>query len=342
MSRVPPRGLLLRWPRFVEQKLSDDLTVGVKSMGRVMLAIQLILLAVSVVLLWHGANWLVTGATRLARWLGVSELVVGLTVVAAGTSAPEFAVSVNAALRGSADIALGNIIGSNIFNLGLILGMVVLVRAVLTSQAMVFRDGLMLIGSTFMLLVFLLDGTLTRLEGFTLIATLAGYIYYLYRQNETLDDEIPAGKFCWTDTLLLGAGLGMVIGGGRLLVDSATYVARDFGVSEWIIGLTIVAIGTSAPELVTSISALVHGRHGISIGNLIGSDLFNILGVLGVSSFVRPMLLGTESFGSLFLMVGMAIVITMMMRSNWKLSRAEGGVLLGMGLARWAVNLLFF
>ena len=306
-----------------------------------MLTVQFVFLVASIFLLWFGADWLVTAATRIAQRLGVSEMIVGLTVVAAGTSAPEFAVSVNAAINGKADIALGNIIGSNIFNLGLILGMVVLVRSVTTSRSMVFRDGLMLIGSSIMLLLFLIDGTLARWEGFVLAGMLVSYITYLYYKNEPFDEELPEGEYRWTDSLLLLVGLGMVIGGGQLLVDSASTIARYFGLSEWAIGLTIVAIGTSAPELVTSLTALFKGNYGISIGNLIGSDLFNILGVLGVASMARPVIIETGAFSGLTLMAGMAVVITFMMRSDWRLSRTEGGLLLGMGLARWAFNLLF-
>ncbi|MEM7129991.1 MAG: calcium/sodium antiporter [Chloroflexota bacterium] len=307
-----------------------------------MFIIQFTLLIVSIFLLWFGADWMVTAATRIARRLGVSELIVGLTVVAAGTSAPELAVSVDAALRGNADIALGNIIGSNIFNLGLILGMVVLVRSVVTSRNMVLRDGLMLIVSTVLLLLCLIDGVLTRFEGLLLFSTLAGYIYYLYRQNEPVDEELAEGNYRWTDSILFLIGLGMVIGGGKLLVDAATYIAYSFGLSEWLVGVTIVAIGTSAPEVVTSLAAILRRSYGISIGNLIGSDLFNILGVLGIAAIARPLVLETSVFVSFALMAGMAIVIVLMMRSDWRLSRTEGGFLLGMGLARWALNLLFF
>lgn len=306
-----------------------------------MLIFQILMAVSSIFLLWFGADWLVSAATRIAKRIGVSELIIGLTVVAAGTSAPEMAVSISAAVRGQPEIALANIIGSNIFNLGLILGMVVLVSSVVTSRAMVFRDGLMLMGSSFLLVAFLSNGVLSRIEGFILLGCLIGYITYLVKQRVPCEEEIPDGEYRWTDWGLLLVGLGMVLGGGRLLINSSTFVATALGLSEWIIGLTIVAIGTSAPELVTSLAAILRGNHGISIGNLIGSDLFNILGAVGLAAIARPLLITTNVLPSLVLMAGMAVVITYMMRSDWRLSRTEGGLLLGMGLARWAMNLLF-
>lgn len=306
-----------------------------------MLIIQIISLVASIFLLWFGADWLVGAATRIAKRLGVSEMIIGLTVVAAGTSAPEMAVSIEAALTGEPEIALANIVGSNIFNLGLILGMVVLVSSVVTSRAMVFRDGLMLMASSLLLLAFLSDGILTRVEGFLLLGCLVGYITYLIQQRAPVDDELPEGEYKWTDWGTLIFGLGMVLAGGHFLVDSASYIATTFGLSEWLIGLTIVAIGTSAPELVTSLAAILRGNHGISIGNLIGSDLFNILGAVGLAAIASPLLISANVLPSIVIMAGMAVIITFMMRSDWRLSRTEGGLLLGMGLARWALNLLF-
>lgn len=308
-----------------------------------MLTFQILLLILSIFLLWFGADWLVAAASRVAKRLGISEMIIGLTVVAAGTSAPEIAVSVGASLRGEPEIALANIIGSNIFNLGLILGLVVLVSSVITSRAMVFRDGIMLMGSSLLLLLFVSDGTLSRFEGLFLITCLAGYILFLIKQRVPMAEELPEGEYKWTDWGQLAIGLAMVLGGGQFLVGSATFIATSFGLSEWLIGLTIVAIGTSAPELVTSLTAILRGNHGISIGNLIGSDLFNILGAVGVAAIARPLVISTTHvMPSLILMAGMAVIITYMMRSDWRLSRTEGGLLFGMGLARWAMNLFLF
>lgn len=306
-----------------------------------MLIIQSVFLAASILLLWFGADWLVSAAARIAKRFGVSEMVIGLTVVAAGTSAPEFAVTIDAAISGQPEIALANIIGSNIFNLGLILGMVVLASSVLTSQAMVYRDGIMLMTSCFIALFCVLDGVLTRIEGVLLVSILIGYLVFLYRQRVDTCEDLPEGDYRLTDWFRLLMGLGMVLGGGQLLVDSASYLALFFGLSEWLIGLTVVAVGTSAPELVTSLAALMRGNHGISVGNLIGSDLFNVLGAIGLAAIARPLVVGSGAFNGLVLMTGMAIVITIMMRSNWRLSRTEGGLLFSMGLARWALNLFF-
>lgn len=302
------------------------------------IAFDLLLMLIAASGLWWGAVWLVDSAARIAKRLGMSELVIGLTIVAFGTSAPEFAVTVNAALRGQSDISVGNVVGSNIFNLGFILGGVALVRGIRTTRPLVHRDGGVLIGTSMLLLLLLSDLSLARWEGALLMLLLAGYLLMLFRSRTPLEDEVPAGPVHWYDVPRLLAGIAIVIGSGHLLVESASDLARSFGISEWVIGVTIVAAGTSAPELATSLVAVLRGRHGISAGNLLGSDLFNLLGVLGLAAVLRPMTVDSASFGSLLMLCGLVMLVVLMLRSGWQLSRVEGGILVVLNLARWIMD----
>ncbi|HSG43020.1 MAG TPA: calcium/sodium antiporter [Anaerolineales bacterium] len=300
--------------------------------------VDIAIIIASILALWWGAVWLVDSASRIAKRLGVSELIIGLTVVAMGTSAPEFAVTVGAALKGQADISVGNVVGSNIFNLGFILGGVALVRAITTSRSLVYRDGVFMIGITFLLLFFLRDLTMTRLEGAIFIALLIAYIALLIYQREASGEELPEGEFQWLDIPRLLSGLALVVGGGHFLVESASNLARTMGVSEWVIGVTIVAAGTSAPELVTSLIAVLRGHYGISAGNLIGSDIFNLLGVLGLAAVLQPMTIDPSAYSSLYILSGMVILVIVLMRTGWKLSRWEGGLLVLINIIRWVMD----
>lgn len=303
------------------------------------IALNILIIAVSIVTLWWGAVWVVEGAARIARRLGMSELVIGLTVVAIGTSAPEFAVTVGAALKSQADISVGNVIGSNIFNLGFILGGVALVRAIATSRTLVVRDGGVLIGTTLLLLVFLNDLTLARWEGLILLGLLIIYLAFLIHRREPIEEETPIGEFHWYEIPRLLAGLGLVVAGGHYLVEAASGLARLAGISEWVIGVTIVAAGTSAPELATSLVAVIRGRHGISAGNLIGSDIFNLLGVLGLAAALRPMRVDASAYGSVWLLAAMVLlVVVFLMRTGWRISRWEGALLVVINLIRWVMD----
>jgi cation:H+ antiporter len=301
--------------------------------------LNILILLACIVALWFGAVWVVEAAARIARRLGLSELVIGLTIVAIGTSAPEFAVTIAAALRGQADISVGNVVGSNIFNLGFILGGVALVRAISTTRSLIWRDGMVLIGATFLLLFFLRDLTLSRAEGVILMGSLVAYVGYLiYQREEVNTDEIPEGEFNWPDILRLLGGLLLITAGGHFLVEAASSLARLAGVSDWVIGVTIVAAGTSMPEMATSLIAVMRGHYGISAGNLLGSDLFNLLGVLGLAAFMRPLTVDRAAYSSLFLLSGLVIMVVIMLRTDWKLSRREGFVLVTINLVRWIVD----
>ncbi|MCZ7558057.1 MAG: sodium:calcium antiporter [Bacteroidia bacterium] len=297
------------------------------------------IITLSILALWQGAVWTVTSAARLARRFGVSELVIGLTVVAIGTSAPEFAVSIGAAVKGHPDLAIANVVGSNIFNLGFILGIVLLVRTVPTTRTMVFRDGIMLSGTGTLLLVFLSDHQLGSFEGAILLALLLGYILLLYLKRDVAREELPAGDFHWWDVPMVLLGITCIVLGAHFLVASSTVLARAAGISEWTIGISIVAVGTSMPEFVTSFVAILRKRQGISIGNLIGSDVFNLLGVLGVAAVLRPLNASDDALLHVAVLAAFMLVILMMMRTGWKLSRVEGALLLTITVFRWLLHL---
>ncbi len=299
---------------------------------------NILIILLCVLVLWGGAVWIVESAARIARRLGMSELVIGLTIVAVGTSSPEFAVTIGAALKGQGDISVGNVIGSNIFNLGFILGGVAVVRAIATSRTMVVRDGGVLIAITMLLLLFLLDLYIARWEGMILLALLVLYIGSLLYFREPIEDT-PPGEFRWYEVPRLLIGLALVVGGGHFLVEAAVALARTVGISEWAIGVTIVAAGTSAPEFATSLVAVFRGRHGISAGNLIGSDIFNLLGVLGLAAAIRPMTVDPSVYSSLWVLAGMVVlVVVFLMRTGWVLSRWEGALLVLINLVRWILD----
>jgi cation:H+ antiporter len=299
------------------------------------------LLAVSVLLLWFGAKHLIDSAARVAATLGISELVIGLTVVALGTSAPEFAVTISAAFQGKADISVSNIVGSNIFNLGFILGTVAVVKTIHSSRKLVYRDGVFMISVTLLLLFFFRDFALSRVEGIVLIVLLVGYIAMLFMKREVLEEEeIPEEKASLKDAFILPLSIAAVVGGGHYLVESASFLALQIGISQWVVGVTIVAAGTSAPEMATSLAAVLRGKHGISAGNLIGSDLFNILGVLGLAGTLMPLEINPLGFGSLLMLSGFVILVMTFLRTGWRLSRWEGAILVTIGIIRWVFDFI--
>ena len=299
----------------------------------------MLLIIVSILLLWKGADWVVESASRIGKRFGMSDIVIGLTIIAFGTSAPEFAVTLSAALRGQGDISVGNVVGSNIFNLGFVLGGVAAIRAIQTNPSLVKRDGSVLIGTTILLLIFMLDLHLSRWEGMTLFILLISYMGYLLWKREALgEEEVIEGEATWRDGLMLLLGLTAIVGGGHLLVESASGLALRFGISEWVIGVTIVAAGTSAPELVISLVAVLRGRHGISIGNLIGSDIFNLQGVLGLAAMINPMVVDREALSSISILIVMVIVVVIFIRTGWSVSRKEGVFLVAVNLVRWVLD----
>ena len=293
-----------------------------------------------------GAKYVVDSAAALAQRAGISPLVVGLTVVAFGTSAPEFAVTLVAAFQGENSISVGNIVGSNIFNLGFILGSAALVVAIPTDSVLVWRDALVLVGST--LLLYLLVGVdlrLGALDGAILFSCLVGYLMLVWRGRKQgitpafEDEDLPApATKPWKETFLLVFGLVLVITASHFLIGSATALAQAFGVSDWAIAVTVVAAGTSVPELATTLASVVRGHMAIGAGNVIGSDIFNVLGVLGLTGMLQPMTLDPAARASLLALAGMVLVVMVMMRSGWRVSRWEGVTLLGLAVLRWAMD----
>lgn len=304
------------------------------------LFVPIALLVGSVAGLWLGARLFVESAVRLARRLGVSELAIGLTVVAVGTSLPEVAVTVEAALAGTGDIAVGNVIGSNVFNLALILGFVALFGAIAIPQSLARRDGVVLFGASALAALVLVDLHLGRFEGAVLVLALVGYLLVLARTGAAPTAERENGSLRRRDPVLLVAGLGLVLVSGTVLVDAAVTLAWTVGVSEWAIGATVVAAGTSTPEFAVSVLALRRGQVGVSIGNLLGSNVFNALGVLGIAGLVRPLTIDSAALADLGWLLVVTGFVTVSLWSGHRLSRAEGGALVGSELTRWALGFL--
>jgi len=293
------------------------------------------------VLLSLGASALVRGAASLALRLGLTPLIVGLTVVAFGTSAPELVVSVESALSGQGGIAVGNVVGSNIANVGLILALAALIAPFGIDRALVRRDVPLLIAVSAVAAALLWDGRLGLAEGVALVAGLVGWIAWsvVHARREAAEQRLapdahvdgvpdaPSGSGL-LDALFVAGGLAGLVVGGRLLVNGAVSLATAAGVSEAVIGLTVVAVGTSLPELFTSVVAAVRGHAEIAAGNVVGSNLFNLLGILGTAAIVRP--LDATGFQTLdfAVMGGFAVAMLAMMLAGRRLGRLDGALLL--------------
>ena len=301
---------------------------------------DVIIVLVCVGVIAKGATWLVDSASKIAKRMGISELVIGLTILALGTSAPEFAVSILAALKGIGDIAIGNIVGSNIFNLGFILGGTAIIHSLKTSRIVIVRDGLFLLFGTFILLFFLWDLALTKFEGGILFSLLILYLSYLYIKREPLEMDQVTGKMDWWDPVSLIGGLAMVLFGAHFMVESAVNLAKYLGVSDWVIGATVIAAGTSAPEFATSLTAALRSRYGMSVGNLIGSDIFNLFGVLGVAGILSDIPVGLDARVHLVFLSLMVALVLVFMRTGWVVSRREGYILVMLGLVRWIYSFI--
>ncbi|MCB9207424.1 MAG: calcium/sodium antiporter [Ignavibacteriales bacterium] len=300
-----------------------------------------LIIAFTILGLWFGASWMVDSASRIAKKFGLSDLVIGLTVVAIATSAPEFAVTVSAALKNQPSISVGNVVGSNIFNLGIILGLISLFSKVDISPKMLYRDGGLLVTTTIILLIFFYDLTLSSIEGILLALILVAYVIFLIKQKQEIDEEIDENKFTFWDVPKLIAGIALIIISANYLVESSINIARFFGISEWIIGITIVGAGTSMPEFATSVVAISKKKHAISAGNLIGSDLFNMLGVLGVAAFLKPLSIEPNEYISLILMFASVLVLVLLMRRRWKISKFEAVIIIAIALFRWIYDFIY-
>ncbi len=320
-----------------------------------MLILNFLLLVVGFVGLIKGADWFVDGSAGVARKLRVSSIIIGLTIVAMGTSAPELAVSTTAALKGSNEIALSNVVGSNIFNLMVVLGVCAVIHSVPVDKIILKRDFPFSIGA--MILTFLVTGSgvlftgekltkdpdsrflfdmaddvgmVSRPLAITLLVIFTAYILLLIydakkHPEEEEDVESMTSKKC---LVLILTGLAFIIAGGQAVVYSAQYIARSFGMTETLIGLTVVALGTSLPELVTSIVAARKGETGLAIGNVVGSNIFNNLLILGVSSTIHPIAVNTASFFDMIVLILMSFLVMLLVFRKKELGRAGGALML--------------
>lgn len=287
---------------------------------------EYLLLLIGFVLLIKGADFFVDGSSSLARIMKVPSVIIGLTIVAMGTSAPEASVSINAALAGSNDIAISNVIGSNLFNGLVVVGVCAFMAGFKTNPEILKRDMPLNIIVTAILYIMLLDRHINRIEGIILLIGMAVYIAAMVisaLKNRETADECKILSLPKSLIFIIG-GLIAVIFGGTLVVDNACLIAKDFGVSENFIGLTIIAIGTSLPELVTSITATRKGDSGLALGNAIGSNLFNILFILGMSATICPLNVLSESIIDCIILLVSAVILYVFTRTKKTMNRWEG------------------
>ena len=305
--------------------------------------IQLVLLAIGFVLLVKGADWFVEGASKVAEKFGIPQLVIGLTIVAIGTSLPEAAVSVSAALKGSAEITIGNVVGSNIMNVLLILGVTSIITPIVVQRSTVrYELPFVIVISALLMGIGYTDNVVGRFDGVILWGLLLCYMIYLLlmakqgqdssEENEGGDKPMPV----WKMILLIIVGAVMIVLGSDVAVDAATELARIFGMSERLIGLTIVAFGTSLPELVTSATAALKGKADIAVGNIVGSNIFNILFVVGTSALITPVTYAANFFVDSIVCIATVVLLWVLVVKNKRLGRLGGACMLACYAAYFA------
>lgn len=306
--------------------------------------VTIVSLVVGGVLLVVGAEGLVRGASRLAASMGIPAIIVGLTVVAFGTSAPELAVSVSSALGGESDIAMGNVVGSNIINVLFILGITAVIAPLVVHERIIFLEVPLMIVVSLVLFLFALNGTVSRIEGIIFVAALLGYLVFLVRQGRKEGSDVLAeyeaefaevdksAKTVVRDVVFVLVGLALLVVGSELFVGGAVDIAEALGVSELVIGLTVVALGTSLPEVATSILASLKGERDIAVGNIVGSNIFNILSVLGITAIVSSGGVAAADAAIDFdipIMLGIAVILAPIIFTKREVSRWEGVLFLG-------------
>lgn len=300
-----------------------------------------VLLIIGFALLIVGADYFVRGASSIAANLKVSPLLIGLTIVAFGTSSPEATVSMVAAFEGNAGVAIGNVIGSNIFNITLVVGLTALLNPLRVESTTIRKEipFTLLAGVALLILISdrllqsLSDNFITRSDGFVLLLFFTVFLYYIFevarrgRESKTGEDT-PVASAAWTKNILFTLiGLAAIIFGGDLVVGSATEIAFSFGMSETLVGLTIVAVGTSLPELITSVTAAVKKQSDIALGNIVGSNIFNIFFVLGAASIISPLSVNSKIFTDVGIMIVLTVILLIFSRTNYKIGKLEGMVL---------------
>tara|TARA_Y100000780_G_scaffold133850_1_gene120393 strand:+ start:2826 stop:3776 length:951 start_codon:yes stop_codon:yes gene_type:complete len=314
---------------------------------------DLAVLISGIVVLYFGAEWLVRGASRLASSLGVSPIVIGLTVVSLGTSAPELVVCLVAALQGNPGLAIGNVMGSNLANIGLILGLTSLVHPLEVKHRVVWREMPVMLLITFAIYPIAFDRVLSRMDGFMLLLVLLAYLVWVFRsghpdeiksshgpRDSMATSEEAASLLNLKDIGHVALGSAFLVLGGYCIVKGAVEVASALGISEVIIGLTVVAIGTSLPELATSLVAAMRQEVDIAVGNIIGSNIFNLTAIFGTTAIVRPIMipetvLSRELAGVVF----MSLLLLPILRNGWQIKRWEGALLLTayIGMGWWLI-----
>lgn len=301
---------------------------------------EYILLIIGFALLIKGADWFVDGSSNIAALLRISPILIGLTIVAFGTSSPELTVSIFAALDGSADVALGNVVGSNIFNITLVVGLAAFLFPLKVQSETIKKEIPFTLLSTAALLIIMSDvflqgesdNLITRGDGLVLLMFFSLFMIYVFEiafkdRNATRKEPLPEGVTWGKNILFSVLGLAAIIIGGEMVVTNATNIAYSLGMSETLVGLTIVAIGTSLPELVTSVSAALKKQSEIALGNIVGSNIFNILLVLGASSVITPLAFNDKVFIDIFLMVILTIILLIFSRTNFTIGKREGLIL---------------
>ena len=304
----------------------------------------IILLLIIISLLYFiikASDYFITSASNIATHFGISDLIIGLTIVALGTSAPEFVVSTIAAGRGEGALSLSNIVGSNIFVLGFTLGFVGLFTKAITNKIMLYRDCSVLLIATFLLYFFLLDGVMARWEGGVFLALFAFWFYLLFKIKEKKESEITnKTKISIREFGILAGSLATILLTGHFLVETSVAFARLVGVSEWMIGITIIAIGTSLPEFVTSLMAIIKKRIDMSIGGLIGSGVFNIIGIIGTSAVIKPIVPGPIAANSILMLLITMVIMTIFLATGKRLSRWEATVLMIIAIVRIIMDIM--
>lgn len=299
---------------------------------------NVIYILIGLVGLYFGGEGLVRGAVSIAERMGVSKLVIGLTIVGMGTSAPELLVSLKAALGGSSDIALGNVVGSNIANILLILGASAIVYPIMSWDKNVRRDVIVALGAALLVLYFAQSPIIGRVDGIIMLAGLGAYLFYVFRNESkalvpenVTNDVVSTQMALWQGITFMVGGLALLIVGADYLVEGAVNIARAFGISETVIGLTIVAVGTSLPELATSITAALKRQSDVALGNVVGSNIFNILGILGITTLVKPVGVAPEmaSF-DVPVMVITTILLVAVLFTRSSITKRMGQVMVGL------------
>ncbi|WP_292473663.1 calcium/sodium antiporter [Methanosphaera sp.] len=296
--------------------------------------LTIILLLVGFVFLIKGADFFVDGASDLATKLKIPAMIIGLTIVAFGTSAPEAAVSVSSALTGSNAIAVSNVIGSNIFNLLAVIGVTAIIYKINITKESLRQDFPVLLGSSLLLLLFIFTGSqISRIEGIILLVLIIVYITYLILKSKKESSNMPVGTVHLTTgriVVYIVAGIAGIILGGNLVVESAKDIALSIGMSETLVGLTIVSIGTSLPELITSVTAAYNKKTDIAIGNAIGSNIFNVLFILGLTDTISPITTTGIMFTDTVIMIVITIITYILAYDKYDFNKKDGMILVGL------------